>query len=254
MTGSPPPPPLLQVWRSFDAFPMETLSKAWVLAHRGARQRTVAELEADRARTGASGNCFDLAVWLRHRLADAGVESWYVSDDIQSPDAHVAVVARSEGRRWLCDLGDQWLEPLPVDEPIATPRPGLFPAAAVTLRVDGEEAEVAYHRPGGKASTQRYHLRPVEDPVFAAAAAANQAYLAQVLVEVREPAAGAHWEYEAGAVRRSTPHGLVEERSPRSVEEAAQLLQAQAGFDPAWTEECLRVLAAHGLSVLDGER
>ena len=59
------PHPILKVWRRFNGFPMETLTKAWRLKHRpGARQRSVSEMAKHRETTGASGNCFDLAIWL----------------------------------------------------------------------------------------------------------------------------------------------------------------------------------------------
>ena len=149
------PPELLAVWRTFDGFPMETLSKARVYAREGPRQRSVAELEADRARYGASGNCFDLALWLRHRLRAAGFVAEVISDDIGDRDAHVAVLAQTgAGRRYLCDLGDMWLQPIAVDAPVLEPVPWFFPAARVTLRCDGPRRVVTMHRPGGKRAAQ----------------------------------------------------------------------------------------------------
>ena len=240
------PPELLAVWRTFDGFPMETLSKARVYAREGPRQRSVAELEADRARYGASGNCFDLALWLRHRLRAAGFVAEVISDDIGDRDAHVAVLAQTgAGRRYLCDLGDMWLQPIAVDAPVLEPVPWFFPAARVTLRCDGPRRVVTMHRPGGKRAAQRYDLTPVGDEALARACAANQEHLAQALVEVRDPARDAHWEYDGGVARWSAPSGLT--REPALADEAAEAarIAARTGMAAGYVLECLQAFATH---------
>ena len=117
-----PPDSILQVWRSFDGMCMETLTKIWRHKHHQHEPRKVAEMEADFRDHGACGNCFDLAVWLSHRFAEAGVESYKVSDNILSRDAHVAVIAVDRrGYRYLCDLGDMWLVPVRIDMSTVAP-------------------------------------------------------------------------------------------------------------------------------------
>ncbi|MCA9662320.1 MAG: hypothetical protein KC486_28530 [Myxococcales bacterium] len=234
------PPVLLEIWSTFDGYPMETLTKAWVARSRGGpRQRSVDELEAHRARTGASGNCFDLAIWLVHRLRVAGVAGRVISDDIDSRDAHVAVLAEVAGRPFLCDLGDMWLRPIAVDRDVDAPVTGFFPAAAVSLRAQGRGLAVTYHRPGGKRSAQRYDLAEIPAATLRDAAEANQRCLAQRLVETRAPAEDAHWEFEEYASRWSTPEGLRVE--PPVVGDAAWAarIAARTGMRADYVEACL---------------
>ena len=238
------PPSILAAWRGFDGVPMETLTKAFVARTRGPRQRTIAEMEADRARVGASGNCFDLAIWLHHRLTLAGVAASFVADDIASGDAHVAVIAEADGRAFLCDLGDMWLEPAAIDEAITEPVAGLFPAAAITTTRRGSHLEVTYHRPGGKRSAQAYDLTPVAPARLLEAAADNQRTLAQRLVEVRAFAEGAHWEFHEYTSFWSTPAGKREE--PPLADDAAwaRRIAARTGMDAGYVEACLAAFRA----------
>jgi hypothetical protein len=233
------------VWRTFDAFPMETLTKAWVF-DRGPRQRSVDEMEAHRAATGASGNCFDLALWLRHRLTAAGLEAHVISDDIASRDAHVAVLAVADDRPFLCDLGDLWLQPLAADDDITEPVAGLFPAAGVTTASSGHRLLVTYHRPGGKTSSQTYDLRPVQGGQLRDACEQNQQYLAQRLVEMRDLARGAHWEFDGAVSRWSTEEGLHDE--PVLVDNKAWALRiaARTGMNADYAAVCLDAFDRHG--------
>ena len=240
------PPQVLGVWRGFDDFPMETLTKAWVYAHSGPRQRTVAEMEAHRQRYGASGNCFDLAIWLKQRLEEASVQACFISEDIKSEHAHVAVLATEVGgKRFLCDLGDMWLQPVAVDEAISQPIRGLFPGADITLETDEDILRVAYHRHGGKISRQSYGLTPVPEGDFCEAAEANQRVLAQRLVEVRDPMNLAHWEYQDGICRTSTHTGQVAETPPRDRSEAALRIAARSRMSAAYVERCLAAFDAN---------
>ena len=234
------PASILEVWRSFDGVPMETLTKAWVYRHRGPGQRTVAVMEADRARTGASGNCFDLAIWLRHRLRRAGIGATIIADALGTRRAHVAVLAEdAEGRPYLCDLGDMWLWPIAVDGAQPLPVGGFFPAADVSLRLTGPHLQVDYLRPGEKMSAQRYDLRPVAEAELREAAELNQRDLAQLLVEMRDPQQGAHWEFTGESSHWSTPAGI--RREPDLAEDLAwaQRIAARTGIRADYAAACI---------------
>lgn len=239
------PRDVLDVWRSFDDFPMETLTKAWVYERGGPRQRTVEDMETQRARFGASGNCFDLAIWLRQRLQDAGIESWFVGHDITNKDAHVAVAAADgDGRLYLCDLGDLWLQPVAVEPTIDIPLRGFFPGADITTRQEGGAFVVDYMRFGGKTSTQKYDLSAIPADVFSEAAERNQANLAQLLVEVRDAPNLAHWEYQNGVARWSRHTGLSEEQVDGTTPGAA-IIAERSGMDVAYVAECLEAFSVH---------
>ena len=163
-------PEILAVWRKFDRFPMETLTKAWF---RGG-QRTVEQMKAHRAEFGTSGNCFDLALWLLAEFAEAGIEAYAVGSDMQSDRAHVAVAALDgQGSPYLCDLGDLWLQPVLVDPKRSDfsneKLRGFFPGAEVEVHVQEGSCEVRYHRKGGKWKPQVYSLRKVSTEELIAA-------------------------------------------------------------------------------------
>ena len=91
---------ILNVWKLFDGYPMETLTKAWLYeTDRGRRQRTVSAMVDDRLQFGTSGNCFDLAIWLLHAFKIAGIDAYAIGHDLLTPDAHVAVIAVDNGYR-----------------------------------------------------------------------------------------------------------------------------------------------------------
>lgn len=199
---------------------METLSKAF----RGeARQWRRAELAAQRAQVGSSGNCFDLAVWLWEDLRDAGIDCHAVLTD----DEHVALVAAGH----LCDLGDMWLQPLPLHQDLRR-APGLFPAATISTRRDGDNLHVTYHRPGGKFSEQAYSLRPVSWEELLAAGARCQGELYDPLVEMRiwdDPPW--HWEFSEG-------HCMLD-GVPTQSDRPAQRIAQRTGMQQAYVEQCL---------------
>jgi hypothetical protein len=99
---------ILKIWHQFDAFPMETLTKAWLLRNsENPKQRSIEQMQSHRQRFGASGNCFDLAIWLLNRFRSAGLHAYFIGSNLGNQKAHVAVVAIGDrGQRYLCDLGD----------------------------------------------------------------------------------------------------------------------------------------------------
>ncbi|WP_232336768.1 hypothetical protein [Planococcus lenghuensis] len=91
-----PPEEILTAWNQFSDFPMETLTKAWYFAKSGeVKQRPVALMKEHQAQFGASGNCFDLAIWLLDEFQKAGVEAYSIGDGSgRGPDARRRHCAR----------------------------------------------------------------------------------------------------------------------------------------------------------------
>jgi len=90
---------------------VETITKAWVFEKFGPRQRTIEEMKTHRQKYGSSGNCFDLALWLLSEFLKAKIPAYGVGDRIGTSDAHVAIVVDDGKRgRFLCDLGDLWIQ------------------------------------------------------------------------------------------------------------------------------------------------
>lgn len=90
------PTQILTVWHKFDAFPMETLTKAWYYDQSSVRQRSVEEMKEHRERFGTSGNCFDLAIWLIDEFKRAGIEAYGLGEGLGTEEAHAAVCALDE--------------------------------------------------------------------------------------------------------------------------------------------------------------
>lgn len=97
---------------------METLTKLWFYNenNNNNKQRNVSLMREHRSKYGLSGNCFDLAIWLLDEFKNDGITAYPVGHNLNSKDAHVAVIALDvSGSRYLCDLGDQWINPILVD-------------------------------------------------------------------------------------------------------------------------------------------
>lgn len=215
------PEEIVRVWRRFAGFPMETLTKAWRyhLCQGSAGQRSVALMREHRANFGCGGNCFDLALWLLAEFETASVQAHAIGHDLFTPDAHIAVIAFDrQGYGYLCDLGDQWLQPILVDPraPDFTDTfcSGFFPAAQVSVQVaNKDEIAVRYRRPNGKESLQQFDMTPLTAERLWQAADYSQKLLRHPLVEIRaiHPPSGqmGHWEYSHGRSRWSLDSGLL---------------------------------------------
>lgn len=244
------PKPIIDVWRRFDAFPMETLTKAWYYnKSEGNKQRNVSLMKEHREQFGITGNCFDLALWLLDEFKRAGIESYPIAHDLHTEDAHVAVVALDDrGKRYLCDLGDQWLNPILIDkgseEYTDEKLAGFFPAASVQVLPEGEALKVLYHRPNGKSSKQSYDTKKIPMEEFLAAAEHSQNLIKSVpLLECRVAFQNetAHWEFYNWKSFLSTTEGLHHDSNGSGFEFWVDQIHEVTGYDKTFLEEALGV-------------
>ncbi|WP_172195034.1 hypothetical protein [Saccharibacillus qingshengii] len=247
---------ILRVWKRFDEFPMETITKAWLHANgEPFKPRSVARMREHRIQYGTSGNCFDLALWLMDELRSEGVVCYPVGDHLGTEDAHAAVIAMDgSGRRYLCDLGDQWLQPILVDPDTEgyseSPLSGFFPGADIAVASDGGRALIRYIRPGGKESHAEFNLNPAGESEFREAAAYSQSLLSLPLVERRIRLCNdrvVHWEYENGQSQISSDRGLFHESDPFGDETWARRISRRSGIDERIVQTALDLYAAEGL-------
>ncbi|GAA0318384.1 hypothetical protein GCM10008967_06170 [Bacillus carboniphilus] len=241
---------ILKVWKKFDQFPMETLTKAWYY-HRtsGPKQRSVELMREHREQYGIAGNCFDLAIWLLDEFKREGIQAYLIGHDIDNERAHVGVIAvNDKGQRYLCDLGDQWLLPILIDseseEYTDKPVSGFFPGANVQVKTVGQDIEVYYHRPNGKVSKQTYSTEPIEMTVFMKAAEACQHLIkGRPLLECRLPYKNetAHWEFYNWESFLSTTEGLFPDSKLDSLEEWVERIHQKTGYDRTFLSEALEV-------------
>ena len=241
------PTAILHVWRQFDTVPMETLTKAWLYsAPGGPRQRSASEIAAHRREYGTGGNCFDLAIWLLQEFGRAGVRAHAIGHNFFTPSAHVAVLAYDGQDRYLCDLGDQWLEPVPVNADIREPVGGYFPAAKVGLRTEGTVCTVTYLRPSKAITSQAYSLDEIDYETLLRAGAHSQALLRRPLCEVRVPFKDeiAHWEFDDRSSFLSTSDGLLRDPPVTLIEGWCDRIHAHTGIARPIIAQALKVYYA----------
>ncbi|WP_335869398.1 hypothetical protein [Bacillus sp. 2205SS5-2] len=231
------PKQIFSTWKKFDGFPMETLTKAWFY-QKGTvkKQKDVRLMREHRERYGISGNCFDLTLWLLDEFKRDGIKAYPIGQHLGTEHAHVAVVALDEdGKRYLCDLGDQWLQPILVDEDRQELYSGFFPAANVQVQLEGKgNLNIFYHRPNGKMSSQQFQLEPIEMTEFMKAAEFSQNLIkSKPLLECRVAyqLEIAHWEFYNWESFLSTTEGIVKEPNLASVEEWVEKIHQQTGYD-----------------------
>ncbi|UJF27125.1 hypothetical protein [Planococcus sp. 107-1] len=244
------PEEIVKVWREFDGFPMETLTKAWYYEKAGTKkQRSIELMKAHRERYGITGNCFDLALWLLEEFKKAGIKAYPIGSHLGTMEAHAAIAAEDkEGYRYLCDLGDQWLEPILIEESSKSFQSGklagFFPGAEVEVLPGKSEVEIFYYRPNGKISNQKYALEPVSEDAFWEAAEFSQNHIyPKVLFETRMPYKNeiAHWEFEDWQSRLSTSQGLIEDTPLSTLDEWVERLHQKSGFDRSFLKEALEI-------------
>ncbi|MGO4110074.1 hypothetical protein [Paenibacillus sp. YAF4_2] len=242
------PEEILKVWRKFDHFPMETLTKAWYYQQNTTRkQRDPSMMKEHREQYGITGNCFDLSLWLLHEFDQEGIEAFPVGHDLGTPDAHVAVIAKSEhGHRYYCDLGDQWLNPVLIDTDCedyhADKLHGFFPAAEIQVKAEGNLLTIQYHRSNGKMSQQDFDTTPVAITDLWKAAEISQNTIKQrPLLECRVPFNDeiAHWEFYNWSSVLSTTQGLFEEPATEDIEQWCTRIHQKTGYDKTMLSEAL---------------
>jgi len=239
---------VLQVWRRFDDFPMETITKAWYSKEQtDSKQRPIELMKLHREQYGTSGNCFDLALWLIDEYRKQNLACY----GILTPHSHVAVVVRNgEGNRYFCDLGDQWIEPILIE-----PRhqdytedylDGFFPGGQVKLNVHNDQLVISYRRPNGKESRQTFDLTPISDQELMAAGEETQRKLWSPLVEKRLFLSDqvAHWEFDDYRSFTSYISGRVEEPELHTIEEWANRISRMSGIHEEVVTKALNVYAA----------
>lgn len=235
------PDNILNVWHRFDSFPMETITKAWHLKNtKDPKQRTIIEMNEHRLRYGASGNCFDLAIWLMDEFRKSAIPAYYIGESLGTTDAHVGVVALGpSGERFLCDLGDLWIQPVNLEAKVLN-QPYFFTGAYISLEVKNEIARVEYLRLNGKKSEQEYNLRAVSEKDFLEAANFSQRNISRPLVEMRifNPEEVIHWEFESGKSFFSTLGGLKEEPVLLSPDDWSQRIEKMTNMKAEYVFDC----------------
>lgn len=236
---------ILEIWRKFNDFPMETITKGWhSRISLGEKQRTVELMKLHREQYGTSGNCFDLSIWLIDEFRKNNLDCYAIF----TPHSHVAVVVvNEEGNKYLCDLGDQWIEPVLIErqheEYTEEFLEGFFPGTQIRLKVLSDHLVVTYRRPNGKDSKQRFDLTPVSDNELLAAGEITQRKLSTPLVEKRlflEDQV-AHWEFDNYTSFTSYQTGREEEVQLDSIEEWADRISRMSGINEEVVLKSLKV-------------
>jgi hypothetical protein len=236
---------VIQVWRKFNDFPMETLTKAWYsqIAPEN-KQRPVELMKIHREEYGMSGNCFDLAIWLIHEFRENKLKAYAVF----TPHSHVAVVVVNvEGNKYLCDLGDQWIEPILIDpqheEYTEEFLQGFFPGAKIKLKVQSDNLVVTYQRPNGKESNQKFNLTPISDNGLIVAGEKTQRKIISPLVEKRIFMENqvAHWEFDNYKSFISDKTGREMKEQLGSLEEWAHRISRVSGMNEGIVLKSLKV-------------
>lgn len=242
---------ILHTWQKFDSFPMETLTKAWYF-DKGTqkKQREVSLMKEHRDQYGITGNCFDLALWLLDEFKKDGVRAYPIGSKFNTEKAHVAVIALDEnGRRYLCDLGDQWLTPILVDtaaEEYSNDKlAGFFPGAKIQVQPEKDSLiNILYHRPNGKTSTQTFNLDPIEMSEFMQAAEYSQNHIRpHPLFECRVPLQNevAHWEFYNWESFLSTNDGLHMGDQTHSIEHWVDVIHEKSKYSTQFLIEALSI-------------
>ncbi|MDF2627057.1 MAG: hypothetical protein K0R39_888 [Symbiobacteriaceae bacterium] len=248
------PAEILRVWNHFAGVPMETFTKGWWHARCGgvSRQRTIAEMVEHRKLHGAGGNCFDLAIWLRHAFCQDGVPARVVGHDLCTEDAHVAVVATgSDGGQYLCDMGDLWLQPIRIDGPGVSDgwHAGFFPGREVQIAPTDGGIEVLYRRSTGKVGRQSYDLRVLsEDEVMAACNHCQNLLrrpFCEMLLPHPETGVVEHWEYDKAKSFWNLAAGPVFEAPCGSMEAWGRRISQRTGMSEGLIAAAF---AAYGVS------
>ncbi|MEK5108314.1 hypothetical protein MHI57_16655 [Cytobacillus sp. FSL K6-0129] len=242
-----------RVWEQFNTFPMENLTKIWHYQKGSERkQRELSLMKEHREQYGLAGNCFDLAIWLLDAFRQAKIQAFPIGHHLGTVNAHVAVIALDDdGGRYLCDLGDQWLNPVLIDKKrenfTSEKLGGFFPGANIQMIPNEYMVEVRYHRPNGKESKQIYDTRPIDCDVFLHAAEHSQNLIKPTpLLECRVPyqTEVAHWEFTNWISFLSTNHGLIKDSPLVGIDEWVMKIHEKTGYNKEILLEMLKLYHA----------
>jgi hypothetical protein len=241
------PQEILDVWQIFDDKPMDTLMKLWwSKQNSGGSQRSVSVMKEHFVQFGVAGNCVDLSLWLIEEFRTAGIEAFGITDDVDAERSHIAVIAvDSVGFRYLCDLGDQWIQPIAIDENVVNEEDfadGYFPAAKVKLVTDGYKTSISYQRPNGKVSKAMYNTTPLDDTLlWDISERVQRVFRKTPLVEIRIPIEGeiAHWEFDNWTSFLSTSQKLHVEESNLNLEQWVERIHMRTGMKKDFLQEAL---------------
>lgn len=241
------PKEIIAVWRNFDDKPMDTLMKLWWsnVSDVGG-QRSVSLIKEHFEQYGVAGNCVDLSLWLIEELRDAGIEAYGITDDVQAERAHISVVALDNlGNRYLCDLGDQWIQPINLDSEDMNKEEwleGFFPAAKVKLETEGYTTTITYQRSNGKTSRSVYDTIPLDnDLLWEISERVQTVFRKHPLVEIRLSVDDevVHWEFDAWKSFLSTSQELVKEESNLDMSEWVDRIHVRTGMNKDFLREAL---------------
>lgn len=154
------------------------------------------------------------------------MKSYAIAQGLFTSKAHIAVIAVNyEGFKFLCDLGDQWIQPILIDPESVDfteeQTDGFFPAARTKVKVHSNEVEISYIRSNGKERKQRYDLSLIDDKELLTAEGHSQNLLRHPLVERRLFLTNEiqHWEFDRWNSFISTNNGLILESKLDEMEE-----------------------------------
>lgn len=248
MYGMRAPQEILDVWHLFDDKPIDTLMKLWWSKQPGGGgQRSVSLIKEHYAQYGVAGNCVDLSLWLIEEFRYRGIEAYGIADDVNAERAHIAVVAvDQEGNKYVCDLGDQWIQPMLLHENPNTSHEwlsGYFPAAKVKQETSGHKTKWLFQRPNGKVSSSTFNTTPLKDDfLWDLSQRVQLVFRKSPLIEIRLPIKDniAHWEFDNWTSFLSTSEKLTKEESNLSLDDWVQIIHTRTGMNKAFLNEALR--------------
>lgn len=242
------PQEILDVWHLFDDKPMDTLMKLWWSKQpEGGGQRNVSLIKEHYAQYGVAGNCVDLSLWLIEEFQNRGIEAYGIADDVNAERAHIAVIAVDQvGNKYLCDLGDQWIQPILINENLNTSKEwliGYFPAAKVKQETTGHKTKLLFQRPNGKVSSTTFNTTPLTDDfLWELSERVQLVFRKSPLIEIRLPLKDeiGHWEFDNWTSFLSTSEKLTKQKSDLSLDEWVQRIHTMTGMNKEFLDAALK--------------
>lgn len=242
------PKEILDVWHLFDDKPMDTVMKLWWSKQPGGGGlRSVSLIKEHYAQFRVAGNCVDLSLWLIEEFRNRGIEAYGIADDVNAERAHIAVIAVDQnGNKYLCDLGDQWIQPILIHENLEPSQEwvsGYFPAANIKQETIGQKTKLLFQRPNGKVSSSTFNTEPLKDDfLWDLSERVQLVFRKTPLIEIRLPIKDeiAHWEFDNWTSFLSTSEKLTKEESNLSLDDWVQRIHMRTGMNKEFLDEALR--------------